>query len=360
MTPLGIVHRDVSPQNVMVATDGTSRVLDFGIASARQRSRNTGDGRVKGKVAYMAPEQLEMARVGRAADIFSASVVLCECLTSRRLFDADVDLSVAGQVRRGAVAAPSSLSTASIALDEVVMRGLALDPADRFASAREMSEALERACPPANPRALQSLVAELAAPALEARHRALHACETWSSVERMGAWSSIPEAFSTAPGERDRSDELPTRVIEETSLAPLAQILPARADSGRASRLIRGRVAAGIGACVGISLLGGLWMVTKRAVPVSTVSETEVMVSDTSIPLPPAAPPSATGPGGARVTTVDVIATSRPPESPSPAVSRPRPTSPLTKAARPPPARACDPPYEIDARGIQRIKRQCL
>src|SRR4029077_20601169 len=85
-TPLGIVHRDVSPQNILVGTDGAARVLDFGVARASLRHESTNEGKVKGKLAYMAPEQLGGAVVTRLADIYAASVMLWELLTGKRLF----------------------------------------------------------------------------------------------------------------------------------------------------------------------------------------------------------------------------------------------------------------------------------
>src|SRR6185436_5870623 len=87
--PLRIVHRDFSPQNIMVGVDGVARVLDFGIAKAVSSSQSTRKGEFKGKIAYTSPEQLRGEKVDRRAELFAAGVVLWEALTRKRLFSAD-------------------------------------------------------------------------------------------------------------------------------------------------------------------------------------------------------------------------------------------------------------------------------
>src|SRR5206468_12741989 len=105
--PLGIVHRDVSPHNVLVGTDGIARVLDFGVAKASQRVTSTGEGQLKGKLSYMAPEQVSNARVDRRTDVYAAAVVLWETLAGTKLFQGASEAALIGAMLAGDVKAPS-------------------------------------------------------------------------------------------------------------------------------------------------------------------------------------------------------------------------------------------------------------
>jgi eukaryotic-like serine/threonine-protein kinase len=143
--PLAIVHRDVSPQNVLVGVDGGVRVLDFGIAKAAHRLHTTQDGAVRGKLRYMAPEQFRGERVDRRSDVFSAGVLLWELLTARRLFESDVEAAGAAQ-SSSRISAPSAIvEGVPAAFDAVALRALARDPADRFDTALAMALAIEGA-----------------------------------------------------------------------------------------------------------------------------------------------------------------------------------------------------------------------
>jgi serine/threonine protein kinase len=152
--PLGIVHRDVSPQNVIVGTDGVARVLDFGIAKAANRSQNTQNGDLKGKLPYMAPEQLlAETEVDRRTDIYAASIVLWELLVGERLFDSDYQSAILKRAsQQNSIQAPSDrVPNLPKALDDAVMKGLSRDPNDRFKTAREMAIQLEMVMPLATP-----------------------------------------------------------------------------------------------------------------------------------------------------------------------------------------------------------------
>src|SRR5579864_5666809 len=142
--PLEIVHRDVSPQNVLVGTDGIPRVLDFGVAKAAGRVQSTREGQLKGKLAYMAPEQITTGSVTRKTDVYAAGVVLWEMLTGRRLFRADNEAKLLALVLDSEILPPSKVVDGLPAgFDPVVMLGLDRDPGRRFESARQMAVEVE-------------------------------------------------------------------------------------------------------------------------------------------------------------------------------------------------------------------------
>ena len=145
--PAGVVHRDVTPPNIMVAWNGAVKILDFGIARAVQelRTSQTEAGIVKGKMSYIAPEMLQGQPADARSDLFSLGVVLHELLCGRRLFAGETDLETLKLVSEMPVPRPSSRNPeVKPAFDEVILRALARDPAERYQSADEMSQDLER------------------------------------------------------------------------------------------------------------------------------------------------------------------------------------------------------------------------
>lgn len=149
--PLQIVHRDVSPHNVLIGVDGIARLLDFGIAKALGQLHTTRTDQMKGKMGYIAPEQLKRGAVDRRTDVFTASIVLWETLVGERLFHADTDAETIYQILEKVVEHPAKRAGGvTPELDAAVMRGLERAPDARFATALEMAEAIERAVPPAS------------------------------------------------------------------------------------------------------------------------------------------------------------------------------------------------------------------
>jgi eukaryotic-like serine/threonine-protein kinase len=142
--PLGIVHRDVSPSNVIVGYDGSIKLIDFGIAKAESRSTRTQTGFVKGKAGYMAPEQALGYAVDRRSDVFALGIVLYELSTQARAFRAASEYEAVQRIVRGDVRPPSAVcADYPPELEDVVMTALETDPDDRFQDADEMRRAIE-------------------------------------------------------------------------------------------------------------------------------------------------------------------------------------------------------------------------
>lgn len=196
--PLHVVHRDVSPQNVMVASDGTARLLDFGVAKASIAAHVTRAGTYKGKLAYSAPEQLRGSAT-RQSDVYSLAVVLWELIVGHRMHGAQTEAELVGMIMSGRL--PSIRDTLEgerewqtigddswrmiEGVERVVEKGLAVDLADRWGSAAEMEVALTRAVPPATPSAVATWVKVLGRDYLDRHDRMLAAEE--ASWRRSGA-----------------------------------------------------------------------------------------------------------------------------------------------------------------------------
>ncbi len=173
--PLNLVHRDVSPQNILLSVGGTPKLIDFGIAKADARLHRTEGQVIKGKLRYMAPEQM-VGTVDRRADLYALGVVLWEMLTGRRLVTDEAPEDVIRRVRAGHFDPPSRHAQIPAALDALVMRTLATDPAERPATGRQLRRALLDALPDAaqlEPSRLAALLMATMGPELEDRARRL-------------------------------------------------------------------------------------------------------------------------------------------------------------------------------------------
>ncbi len=328
--PLGIVHRDVSPQNVIVGADGLARILDFGVAKARGNMRATPLGEVKGKLAYIAPEQLSGKGVGREADIYSAGVVLWEILAGRRLFRATTEAEAVSLVLRGQIEPLTALrSEVSHELDAIVARALARDPARRFVTAEEMASAIERVGPVAAISAVSAWVRERAGARLDEQER------VFTAIERAAAQgvtpASLPALAATPSAER------------EHTASPVTGASRPRARSGVRSVLNLVVIALALGTL-------GFWVFwSLRPAPVTPA------VAAPSAPPPPvsvatAAPsaPAASAETPDAASSADVRPVAPPRRSPPPTRSQAAPKT------------SCNPPYYVDARGIQHVKPECL
>ncbi|TMQ04316.1 MAG: serine/threonine protein kinase, partial [Deltaproteobacteria bacterium] len=142
--PLHIVHRDVSPANIMVGYDGSVKVLDFGIAKAEERATKTIGGTIKGKYGYMSPEQCKGKPIDRRSDIFALGIVLYELTTLRRAFKGNDDFETMKRIVAGDLVLPSTVIPGfSRELEAIILTALATDPGARFQSAQELIEALD-------------------------------------------------------------------------------------------------------------------------------------------------------------------------------------------------------------------------
>ncbi|AKU94062.1 serine/threonine protein kinase [Labilithrix luteola] len=313
--PLDLVHRDVSPSNVLVGTDGVARVIDFGIAKARGRIQAaTRVGEIKGKLAYMAPEQIERARMSPRTDVYATGVVLWELVARRRLFAGD-EASILSQILVGMVEPATNHATdLGPEVDEVIERAMALAPEDRFASSREMAAALAAVIPPASPTAVGDWVADVARRELEERAALVAAIEQ-HDVDR--AWSNATEASN--------ADSRPSR--ERRAVTP--SVL-------------------GLGGAAVLACVAGLFAMHRSDRPaiVTPSSSTPPPVASTEPQPPLAAEPAAE--------SVPAAVTSAPGE-PTHHPRRPRP--PTTNHAT---SVDCSIPYTLDAQRRRVYKRECL
>jgi serine/threonine-protein kinase len=308
--PLGIIHRDVSPENIIIGTDGYARLIDFGIARAMGRVTVTQQGVIKGKPSYIAPEQVIGKPLGPHTDIYSASVVMWHALTGRKLFVGDAPAEQVFKILRMQVPPPSRLAeNVSQRLDALVLRGLARHASRRWPSALAMAEELERDGAMASHRKVGELVRSLDAEHLEERARLVRAVENAPlppPSQRLVADAprhSLPNDVSAAMQAARISDE-PSR----TSLTSEADTHPSnhpRVDLSRRSLLGVAAIAASVALIVAaaVSSFGG-----EAPPPQSTAgAEASTMESepagpqtsasaDSSAPTPsdPATDPSAT------------------------------------------------------------------
>ncbi len=359
--PLGIVHRDVSPQNILVGIDGVSRVLDFGVAKAAGRMQTTRDGQLKGKLAYMAPEQVRGEPVDRRTDIYAATVVFWEALTCRRLFKADNEANALARVLAGNVPPPSSLvPSLSTAVDAVVARGLHLDTSQRYKTAREMAADLESVMPLAPPTEVAEWVERCAEQDLTEQ------AQRMTEMERSDSHSSWSmKAMRSLPPEMREplsTDEPPTRVktlddprsgVSSVSLSQTPT--PARPVSQRSKFLIIAVAAvAFVIGTVSVAFTIGRQSSRGEASAVAATSPplAPTNIAPTATTTSVAMPPSTT-------TSTHIASNADPPVISVSALPK-TPVVPQQSQAQSQPKPDCNPPYTTDAKGHVHFKPQCM
>jgi eukaryotic-like serine/threonine-protein kinase len=336
--PLGIVHRDVSPQNILVGTDGIARLVDFGVAKATGRLQTTNEGQIKGKLSYMPPEQLHGQAVDRRADVYAAGVVLWEMLTGERLFSGENQGHIVKRVLLGDAAPPSQLVPGlSPALDDVVMRALSREPSDRFSTAREMCTALLEACPAAAPHVVGEWVEACADESLSAR--SVRVAELESSTGTEVGFASGPKTIPDREGGGSQ--------VSSISVSGELQKSRPRRTAGLAAASLVALLAA-------VAFVGSA--LRSRSAPVSAGAPVaSVIPSASAFPAPDSPPPAP--PATAQANAPDVDADASLPARPSPPHTAPRARVPAPAA---PPAADCNPPYVRSPDGHKQWKRQCL
>ena len=362
--PLEIVHRDVSPQNVMVGVDGVARVLDFGIAKATSRVQVTQDGQLKGKLAYMAPEQIERLDVDRRVDVYAASVVLWEALTGRRLFVEGNPAHLLRKIVDGDVMKPSELAPwTPPELEAIVLRGLSRDPNERFHTARQMADALEGAVAPATTRTVGAWVERTARESLLERADRVAEIEGTSDVGEPTP-PQIAAPVVAPPTPIARAD------VEAGSLL-VTHVSPSWSEPFRRNR--RAQLTAG-GAALLLATLVGWRLIAWNSRSISNDTSSSDATPATSALSSPVAPPTTTAATtstssttaiAASTTTPSPTKTTAPP-TPPPIKTKPPRTPSIASATavatppKPPSKPDCKPPYTTDAQGIKIPKLECL
>jgi serine/threonine-protein kinase len=254
LRPLGVVHRDFSPQNILVGVDGTPRLLDFGVAKAEGQRHCSNAGMVKGKVRFLSPEQVRCHPVDRRTDLWAASIVLWESLTGKRLFSSEDVPNVLAQILEQPIPSPHEIAPeVPEALARVVMRGLQRDPDARFSSALEMAAAIEDAVGLVPPREIGAWVERVARVRLEERRRALDVIEAEDVTELSTPSSSASFAAVTdhamvqvATEERATIPAKPARKRVPAIVWGACAALVAAIAGGAGARLFGGEPASGV------------------------------------------------------------------------------------------------------------------
>jgi serine/threonine-protein kinase len=267
--PLNLVHRDVSPQNILVGVDGVSRITDFGIAFAAARSTVTRAGKIKGKFSYMAPEQVRGQEATRRIDTYAAGIVLWEALTGRPLFRRKDDVGTINAVLSEPAPAPSSLMpSVPSALDAIVLKALNRNPSERYQTAEDFAEALEKLpIERTTTRGIGAYVESVLGPTLvqrraqirEASEQALHTFgyEAIESSVHEKPFRPVEEKPTERPGAAETAGDAPVQQSTQRSIPPPVEEQAAVLPAGEIEhRRMRGLLAAAmlllVGGAVGL------------------------------------------------------------------------------------------------------------
>lgn len=336
--PLGLVHRDVSPQNVLISFEGDIKLCDFGIVKAVTKASKTQMGALKGKLQYMSPEQAWGRPVDARSDIFSLGALLFEMLTGRRLFSGDSEMSVLDAVREGRIQAPRDLDPRiPLEVNALVLKALARDPEDRFETAGQLQQELDALLASLKPtpsttdlgRYMRRLFGEVRA-------------ETESAAPAPAA-AAVPSAVPAAPVRPAMPSLAPAAGAE------VSQVVPAARKSNQALLWI------GLAALLALAV-GGFFYLDRSAptAPAPSPPAAQEVTAPDAGAAEPISPPeeSAAAPPQEAVqepVTAPASVVAAAPEPPARAAATPAPVEP-TRAAPEAPAPRPQPPGTAETR----------
>jgi serine/threonine-protein kinase len=324
MQPLGVVHRDVSPPNVLLGSDGIPRTVDFGIAVALGRLQVTKEGELKGKLPYMAPEQIRGEVVDRRVDLWATACVLWELLAGRRLF-AGEEASLVFKILAHRFVSPfEGTQAGNGALDLVLERALAVDKTQRYETAAEMLTALELACPPASPHQVARWLEQILGHSLSQQRVLL------SEIETSG--DEAPP-LSTAALPANVAPRRPSRALWPFALATAVGI------GGAGAALYVKSSAFGSAASAPPRSLSGVDEAPTRATSAASAEPSSVLLqrpAQAELESVKSAVPSAPASSSASTSSTSPSANPRPPPAATgKPVTRPQPAYPATLPAVP-------------------------
>jgi tRNA A-37 threonylcarbamoyl transferase component Bud32 len=362
-TPLGVVHRDVSPHNLFVTLEGHAKVLDFGIAKLERSLVETEVGTVKGKLRYMAPEHLAGDKLDRRADVYAAGVILWEAVTGERMWKTASEQEIRARVLAGDLPMPEAIrADVPAPLARICRRALSRSPADRHATAQQLADELEAA------------MGELG---LAATHK-----EIGAAVARL---------FADVRAETKRAIE--TKLGRASMSMPLTGVTgTGETPTGRTPAAVARRRRFVIAGAVGATLMAAVVFAAVRrnggdAASAPTVAPVTSSPAATPAPVAPAAraqtnltatsPDATTRPDEGATSTADAPKTLRPgagaakpttrrmpghilgmPTNPPPVLVAPVPATGGAPARAPAPD--CAHPFFVDSDGIKRFRPECM
>jgi len=382
---LGVVHRDVSPQNVLVGVDGLARLADFGVAKAMRREERTASGAVKGKPSYMSPEQRRGLPLTRQADVYAAGVVLAVALTGAAPSPVEEELA-ASWLRRMV----EQIDDRDFL--EIVLTATKPQARDRYATAAEMGAALSSACARASSETVGACVQDLAGDLLERRAELLRRVESADAEASASASSPPPAPPSLPPPTPSVRPQAHTLALASappppaSASAPAPALAPASASASApalAPPPARSPFTPVLLLLLGAALVVGAVLVRDRldlapsspplpdsviatSLPLSSTSPASPSSSPSVAPSPSSSPSPSPLPSPALTALPTAVAATPRPRP----TARPRATGPAAgdtsqpaSAAAPAPAAAragdCDPPFRIDAQGRKHYKPEC-